>query len=346
MGAGLSFTAAGDRVETPQVLPTGSTAPFRIIQRFRSRTTHRMIIWDRKPSGTGNRLYIDLNRGAATDVPNEIRVQSGVTSAGTTLVGQPGIAGININDGNWHVLEIRRASDGVTGTILVDGINITSSGGFASGNIGGTAGHVIGASGANNVNAFTNDLDIDYVHVYDAETGGAPLARWDFDEFGGSTAGDGGGADKHGTVVGADWISVPVYYVAGTVIVGTEYASRVVVVVDPVAGRVLGKAVSDPADGTYSITLNISQPVPIIGFICPDYGPTWRATVSVAIGARCVTNGNNQHWYECESAGTTAGTEPTWPTDGSTVSDGTVVWRDKGLMERPWAEGPYVPLAA
>lgn len=40
----------------------------------------------------------------------------------------------------------------------------------------------------------------------------------------------------------------------------------------------------------------------------------------------------NDHWYMCTVAGTSGGSAPTWPTDGSTVSDGTVTWQDMGLI--------------
>lgn len=129
--------------------------------------------------------------------------------------------------------------------------------------------------------------------------------------------------------------------VAGTVTVGAPpvAAERQVVLISP-AGFFAGSTVSDVA-GAYSHGLPGRWPVYGLAYI--DYGNCWTPITAVSLAARCITTSNNGHWYECESAGTTGGTEPTWPTDGSTVSDGTVVWRDKGLMERPWAEGPYVP---
>lgn len=42
----------------------------------------------------------------------------------------------------------------------------------------------------------------------------------------------------------------------------------------------------------------------------------------------------NDHFYKCTTAGTSDSTEPvTWPIDGTTVTDGTVVWQDMGTIE-------------
>jgi hypothetical protein len=36
------------------------------------------------------------------------------------------------------------------------------------------------------------------------------------------------------------------------------------------------------------------------------------------------------HYYRAQNDGTSAGTAPTWPTDGSTVTDNDIVWQDMG----------------
>lgn len=58
----------------------------------------------------------------------------------------------------------------------------------------------------------------------------------------------------------------------------------------------------------------------------------WQATTEIALNGYRIPVTPNGHFYKCTVAGTTAGTEPTWPTDGSTVVDGTVTWQDMGLI--------------
>ena len=115
--------------------------------------------------------------------------------------------------------------------------------------------------------------------------------------------------------------------------------SRRVVLIDAATLTVTGTGVSSAVDGTYSIVTNTDGIV--YGLDFPDYGTEWKTATARALNDKCVTTANNNHWYQVETAGTTGTAEPTWPTSGGTVSDGTVVWRDKGVMERPWAEGPY-----
>lgn len=54
----------------------------------------------------------------------------------------------------------------------------------------------------------------------------------------------------------------------------------------------------------------------------------WAATTAYSLGARVQPTTPNGYVYECTTAGTSAGSEPTWPTGaiGNTVVDGTVVW--------------------
>ena len=64
-----------------------------------------------------------------------------------------------------------------------------------------------------------------------------------------------------------------------------------------------------------------------------DDAADWAATTAIALGAYRVPTVANDHFYKCTVAGSTAGTEPaSWSTDGSTVVDGTVTWKDMGTI--------------
>lgn len=124
-------------------------------------------------------------------------------------------------------------------------------------------------------------------------------------------------------------------------------AARKVVLVRTSDLIVVGSAFSDAVTGEYSVEVSPDPGGALMGLAYPDYGETRAVSAAYAIGDRTFPAVPTGHWYECESAGTTGTTEPVWPTDGGTVTDGTVVWRDKGQMEEPIARGPYVvPLDA
>lgn len=58
---------------------------------------------------------------------------------------------------------------------------------------------------------------------------------------------------------------------------------------------------------------------------------SWAATTAKVINDLVVPTAGNGYYYKCTVAGTTAGTQPTWPTViGNTVVDGTVTWRCEG----------------
>lgn len=53
----------------------------------------------------------------------------------------------------------------------------------------------------------------------------------------------------------------------------------------------------------------------------------WQASTAYSLGDKVNPAATNGYYYKCTTAGTSGGTEPTWPTaNGGTVSDGTVVW--------------------
>jgi hypothetical protein len=57
----------------------------------------------------------------------------------------------------------------------------------------------------------------------------------------------------------------------------------------------------------------------------------WAVTTAYAVGDIRKPTVDNGHRYRCTVAGTSAGSEPTWPTaDGGTVADGTVTWEEYG----------------
>ena len=57
----------------------------------------------------------------------------------------------------------------------------------------------------------------------------------------------------------------------------------------------------------------------------------WAATTAYSLADRAVPTVKNGFFYEVTTAGTSGGTEPTWPTTiGGTVADGTVTWTCAG----------------
>jgi hypothetical protein len=57
----------------------------------------------------------------------------------------------------------------------------------------------------------------------------------------------------------------------------------------------------------------------------------WILSTAFTFGAVVLPATKNGHRYKCTTAGTTAATEPTWPTNsGATITDGTVVWQEAG----------------
>ena len=60
--------------------------------------------------------------------------------------------------------------------------------------------------------------------------------------------------------------------------------------------------------------------------------PSWAASTAYALDDLVIPATSNGYTYKCTTAGTTAGSAPTWPTTiGGTVTDGTVVWTNQGV---------------
>lgn len=59
----------------------------------------------------------------------------------------------------------------------------------------------------------------------------------------------------------------------------------------------------------------------------------WTLSTAYALNTYRVPTASNGFVYKATTAGTSAGTEPTWPTTiGATVTDGTVVWTNVGVL--------------
>ncbi len=64
-------------------------------------------------------------------------------------------------------------------------------------------------------------------------------------------------------------------------------------------------------------------------------GPIWRASQPYSVGAIVTPTTPNGHCYLCAVAGTSSGTEPTWPTNGSSVTDAGITWVDRPITTLP-----------
>ena len=74
----------------------------------------------------------------------------------------------------------------------------------------------------------------------------------------------------------------------------------------------------------------LAQNTSVVWAWSPATAFPWQASAAYVAGqvTRPVTA--NSHLYQCTTAGTTGSSQPTWPTGGGTVTDGTVVWQDLG----------------
>jgi len=61
--------------------------------------------------------------------------------------------------------------------------------------------------------------------------------------------------------------------------------------------------------------------------------PSWAASTAYSAGQTISPSSANGHIYQCTVAGTSGAAPPsTWPTDGSTFTDGGVTWQDMGTQ--------------
>lgn len=100
--------------------------------------------------------------------------------------------------------------------------------------------------------------------------------------------------------------------------------------------------VSSDEDGTFDIALGTNEPVMVVA--CEDYGSQHATSTSYSLGDKVFPAAPNGHWYQATAGGTSDAAAPVWPTDGGTVTDGTVTWQDMGTMRQPEARGPFIPV--
>lgn len=88
----------------------------------------------------------------------------------------------------------------------------------------------------------------------------------------------------------------------------------------------VGRTVQDAFESAFTQVKTEFAQINALG----EFGREWIATTVYGVGAIARPITANGHWYQAEAGGTSGGTEPTWPTSGGIVVDGTVTWRDAG----------------
>ncbi len=109
--------------------------------------------------------------------------------------------------------------------------------------------------------------------------------------------------------------------------IGDSPLSTPVTVYDSLGGaHVLNFNFTKTAAGQWSCTITIPN-----SDLTPP--PAWQASTAYTVGQSITASSANGHIYQCTVAGTSGATPPsTWPTDGSTFTDGTVTWQDMGTQ--------------
>lgn len=102
---------------------------------------------------------------------------------------------------------------------------------------------------------------------------------------------------------------------------GTPYSTPVTVYDSLGTAHVLSFNFQKTGANSWSYNLSI----PTSDLASPS---NWTSSQPYAVG-NLVAPGNG-HYYQCTVAGSSGGSAPTWPTDGSAVSDGGATWQDMG----------------
>ena len=114
---------------------------------------------------------------------------------------------------------------------------------------------------------------------------------------------------------------------SATVGVGDSTLSTPVTVYDSLGtAHVLNFNFTKTAAGSWSCNITIPN---------SDLTPpaSWAASTAYTAGETISPPGANGHIYQCTVAGTSGATPPgSWPTDGSTFTDGGVTWQDMGTQ--------------
>lgn len=87
----------------------------------------------------------------------------------------------------------------------------------------------------------------------------------------------------------------------------------------------------DLSSDTIKLALISSSWTPARGNKVFQNPSAWSGSTAYSLNNYVQPTTPNAHVYKCTSAGTSDSGEPSWPTDGTSVVDGTVTWLDMGI---------------
>ena len=97
--------------------------------------------------------------------------------------------------------------------------------------------------------------------------------------------------------------------------------------------------------GTFTVRLRLE----LANWADPAGIATWAAN-STYMGGAYVKPSSGTHYYRATTSGMSGSSAPTFPTDGTTVADGTVIWQDAGpdtdwILRNEWHRQLYYAIA-